>query len=144
LYKACPGDECNKKVVDQGNGRHRCERCNKEYDSFKWRIMLMVTISDFSGVQPVTLFNEQGEQMIGMSAQDLADLRERNEDEFNVALDKPLFKQYAFRLRAKMETYNDEARLKVMCNRVDELNIVDYSKFLADEIHKMEALPNPE
>ncbi|RXG65009.1 Replication protein A 70 kDa DNA-binding subunit [Armadillidium vulgare] len=40
LYTACPSDGCNKKVIDMNNGVYRCEKCNKEYDSFNWRLML--------------------------------------------------------------------------------------------------------
>lgn len=42
LYKACPGDDCNKKVVDLENGSFRCEKCNKEYDRFKYRMIMSV------------------------------------------------------------------------------------------------------
>jgi len=142
MYKACATEDCNKKVIDQGTGRYRCERCNKEQDTFKWRILLNVTASDFSGAQQVTLFNEQAEHLIGMSAQDLADMKERSDEEFNMAMDKLLFKQFSFRLRAKMELYNDEQRVKVQCNNVDELNVNSYIKFLTEEIQKMEALPD--
>lgn len=42
LYPACPQKECNKKVVDMNNGLYRCEKCNREYDSFQWRLMIQV------------------------------------------------------------------------------------------------------
>lgn len=43
LYKACTEEKCNKKVMDCGNGLYRCEKCNKENQDFKWR--LIVTVS---------------------------------------------------------------------------------------------------
>lgn len=43
VYKACPMEECNKKVVDMENGMYRCEKCNREYTSFKYRLMLSVS-----------------------------------------------------------------------------------------------------
>lgn len=48
IYKACPSEECNKKVVDLENGMYRCEKCNKEYNSFKYRLMLNVSVIFFS------------------------------------------------------------------------------------------------
>lgn len=45
LYKACPSERCEKKVNDINNGVYRCERCNKEYNSFIWRYMLKVSKS---------------------------------------------------------------------------------------------------
>ena len=43
MYRACPGENCNKKVVDQNNGMYRCEKCNKEFQDFRWRLMLSVS-----------------------------------------------------------------------------------------------------
>ncbi len=42
LYMACPGDGCNKKVIDQNDGTYRCEKCSKAYPNFKWRMILNV------------------------------------------------------------------------------------------------------
>lgn len=42
LYQACPSKDCNKKVVDQQNGMYRCEKCDKEFPDFKYRLMLSV------------------------------------------------------------------------------------------------------
>lgn len=43
VYKACPQEQCNKKLVDQENGLFRCEKCNREYPNFKYRILLGVS-----------------------------------------------------------------------------------------------------
>lgn len=42
-YKACPTDDCNKKVVDMKNGMYRCEKCNREYPEFKYRLLMSVS-----------------------------------------------------------------------------------------------------
>ena len=44
-YRGCPGKEgaetkCNKKLVDQGNGNFRCEKCDIETTEFNWRLIL--------------------------------------------------------------------------------------------------------
>lgn len=43
VYKACPQEQCNKKLVDQENGLFRCEKCNREYPNYKYRILLGVS-----------------------------------------------------------------------------------------------------
>lgn len=43
LYKACPQQDCNKKVVDNENGVYRCEKCNTDFPNFKWRLLLNVS-----------------------------------------------------------------------------------------------------
>jgi len=40
MYMACSGDGCNKKVIDQNDGSYRCEKCAKDFPSFKWRMIL--------------------------------------------------------------------------------------------------------
>lgn len=42
MYMACPGENCNKKVIDQNDGTYRCEKCSKNYPNFKWRMILNV------------------------------------------------------------------------------------------------------
>jgi replication factor A1 len=43
MYMACPGENCNKKVIDQNDGTYRCEKCSKNYDHFNWRMILSVS-----------------------------------------------------------------------------------------------------
>lgn len=42
IYQACPTEECNKKVVDMKNGMYRCEKCNREFPNFKYRLLANV------------------------------------------------------------------------------------------------------
>lgn len=44
VYKACPQDNCKKKVVDMQNGQYRCENCNIESANFKYRMIVSVSI----------------------------------------------------------------------------------------------------
>ena len=44
IPKACPSAECNKKVIEEGHGAYRCEKCNKTYPDFKYRLMLLVSV----------------------------------------------------------------------------------------------------
>ncbi|EEC12430.1 replication factor A 1, rfa1, putative [Ixodes scapularis] len=40
LYKACPAEKCNKKLVNLENGLYRCEKCNEQTSEFKWRLIV--------------------------------------------------------------------------------------------------------
>jgi len=42
VYKACVQANCYKKVIDLENGGYRCEKCNTEHTSFKYRLLLQV------------------------------------------------------------------------------------------------------
>lgn len=45
VYKACPQENCKKKVVDMQNGQYRCENCNIESAHFKYRMIVNVCIT---------------------------------------------------------------------------------------------------
>lgn len=42
IYKACPVEDCKKKIIDLNNGVYRCEKCNREHTTFKYRMLLSV------------------------------------------------------------------------------------------------------
>ncbi len=43
LYKACPNQDCNKKVTEGSDGTEfLCEKCNQNFPNFKYRMILSV------------------------------------------------------------------------------------------------------
>lgn len=42
LYRACPVDGCKKKVIEMPNQMFRCEKCNKEFPNFQYRLICNV------------------------------------------------------------------------------------------------------
>ena len=99
MYMACPGENCNKKVVDQNDGTYRCEKCSKSYPDFKWRMILsvcyspnsylsdrdmatidfclffQVNVADFTDYQWATCFQETAETILGIKTDALGDLK---------------------------------------------------------------------
>lgn len=125
VYKACPQEQCNKKLVDQENGLFRCEKCNREYPNYKHRILLAANVSDPTGDQRVTLFNEAAETMLGKSAEEIARLSEYDKNEYNKIFDEVKFKTFVFKFRTKMENFNDESRLKTTVVNVQPVDYKD-------------------
>ncbi|XP_071499912.1 replication protein A 70 kDa DNA-binding subunit-like [Diadema antillarum] len=140
MYTACPSAECNKKVSENGDGSYRCEKCARDYPNFKYRLLLSVNLADATDNQWVTCFQETAEQLLGISAQELGSLRDQGEPmekDFNRIFRDACFNSYMFRMRIKMETYNEEARLKCTCMNATPLNVKDYTKKLLDDIRHM-------
>jgi hypothetical protein len=93
FQQACPQQDCNKKVVDQANGFYRCEKCQKEFPDFKYRMILSVrqllfrhsveypvpllqaNCADYSENHWITCFQESAESILGVSADELGRLR---------------------------------------------------------------------
>lgn len=137
MYMACPSEECNKKVVDMNNGLYRCEKCNREYTEFKWRLLLSISLADFTENQWVTCFQEAAEAILGVTAQELGSLKETDEERFNEVLADANFKSYIFKLRTKLETYNEESRLKTIVVTANPIDPVSYTKKILSDIKQM-------
>jgi len=140
LYKACPSPECNKKVTEGGGGeQYFCEKCNQSFPNFKYRMILSVNIADHAGSQWVTCFQETGMEILNESAQGLGELREQDEAAFDQVFQRANFKEFVFRLRAKMDTYNDEQRLKCIAMSVSPVNYAQETRRRIEEIKQMMA-----
>lgn len=138
MYMSCPSSECNKKVIDMNNGMFRCEKCSREYDSFSWRLLLSLSIADFSDHQWVTCFHEGAEALLNITGQELGMLKESNEDRYNEVLTEANFKSYIFKLRTKMEMFNDENRLKTHVVSASPVEPLKYAQKLLNDIKDME------
>ncbi|XP_030601923.1 replication protein A 70 kDa DNA-binding subunit-like isoform X2 [Archocentrus centrarchus] len=137
LYQACPSADCNKKVIDQQNGLYRCEKCNKEFPNFKYRLILSANLADFGDNQWVTCFQETAEALLGHSAETLGYLRHTDEAAFDEVFQKANFTTHIFKNRVKLETYNDESRVKVTVMEVQPVDHREYSRRLLQDIYKL-------
>jgi replication factor A1 len=133
MYQACSSANCNKKVVDMENGSYRCEKCQRESTSFKWRLMVQMLISDFTDGEFITCFQDSAEAVLGKTAEELGKMRDNDPDQFNEVFNKATFKTFMFQLRAKVEIYNDEARLKLVCVDAQSVQYAAYLKHLQEK-----------
>jgi replication factor A1 len=136
LYKACPNQDCNKKVTEH-DGQYTCEKCNQTSPNFKYRIMLAINTADHSGSQWLTCFQETASEVLGISAEDLGQLRETDEQAYDDVFQKANFKEYVFRVRAKVDTFNDEQRLKCLCVSASPVNYSQETRRRIEDIKTM-------
>lgn len=139
LYQACPSETCNKKVIDLSNGQYRCEKCNNTTDNFKYRMILNVHVADEYDSQWVTCFPEQGELLLGMTSQQLGELKESDETAYENALRKMYFTSYFMKLRVKAEHYNDEQRIRVSIVNLSPISYSQYNKKLMSDLQQLNA-----
>lgn len=141
-YRGCPGKEgsdakCNKKLMDEGNGNYRCEKCDFHTPTFNWRLILNAQIADDTGAVYTTFFGEQGEQLLDLNAQDFGALLEDKEGSSEKAYEKaisgPIFKEFILSNRATVDTYQDEQRVRIASTRLAEVNYANYAEKLLEE-----------
>ena len=91
-YPACPTQGCGKKVIQLAD-KWRCERCDKSYDKPEHRsisqmhpltrplliglhrYMISMAVTDYSGQAWFQGFNDIGQTIFGMTADELVDIR---------------------------------------------------------------------
>ena len=118
-YHACP--DCKKKVIEGMNGLS-CEKCQKEVANPVWRYIMNIQVADSSATHWVTLFDEEGQQLMGMSGDNLMMLKMDDHDEYISKLTAPVFNTYNMILRSKMDTRQDETRLKSTVIKLEPVN----------------------
>lgn len=136
LYKACPGKdggECKKKLIDEGNGNYRCEKCDFSTPNFVYRMILNAQVGDSTHSVWMTFFAEQGEEVLSIASADLG-LQIENVDsaDFDTTLNKALFKEYIIGARSRIEMYQDEQKKRVTCSKIAPVDYVKYGNQLCD------------
>jgi len=141
FYKAA--SDTNRKVVENtvnpGNGkRYVCEKTGQFYDSYEPRYILSCAISDISGSQFVTIFNDHAKMLLGVDAKIVENLKSNGStDQLNNIFEEALFKRYIFLIKAAEDMYQDEMRLRCIVSSVEKINYSNESKKLIDEIFIM-------
>lgn len=135
-YEACPSASCNKKVVPDPTGAYMCEKCNKSYDSCEPRYIMSLQLVDCSDAIWVNAFNEVAVEILGNTlASDLKTLRDRG-DELSIekVMKKSLFNTFLFRVRAKLEDRQENAKVRHTLLSVSPLDPIAECKYLLNEI----------
>ncbi|KAJ2934896.1 hypothetical protein H1R20_g2147, partial [Candolleomyces eurysporus] len=133
-YPACPNQGCNKKVVDLNDG-WRCEKCSQSFATPEHRYIMSMSVADHSGQAWLQGFNEVGTMVFGMTANELLEIKERDEAQFNVVLHKAICNTYNFSCRAKQDTYNENTRIRYGISRIYKLDYKEEALQLRDLLY---------
>ncbi|XP_001358758.3 replication protein A 70 kDa DNA-binding subunit [Drosophila pseudoobscura] len=137
FYRACPQADCNKKVVDEGNDQYRCERCNALYPNFKYRLLVNMSVGDWTSNRWVTCFNETGEQLLKHTSQEIGEALENDPTKAEEIFSALNFTSHIFKLRCKNEVYGDMTRNKLTVQSVGPLNHKEYNRHLLKELKEL-------
>eukprot|EP00158_Paraphelidium_tribonemae_P003830 Partr_v1_DN26403_c0_g1_i1_m23575 putative Replication Protein len=136
-YNACPGENCQKKVTQEGS-EWRCEKCQRTYGYCDYRYIMGFNVSDCTGSAWISTFNDVAQEILGHSASELNQFKETgNDDAYQAVFNEASFKTYSFTLRIKSEMYNDEVRVKSTVLSAESIDFVKESNYLADMIDQM-------
>ncbi|KJX99397.1 replication factor-a protein 1 [Zymoseptoria brevis] len=137
-YPACRTTDpkpCNKKVTEHDEGQWRCEQCQMTWDRPNYRYIMSVNVSDHTGQIWLSCFDEVGVQVMGMSANDLMALKEEGDDKrVGEAFSDANCKSFIFKCKAKMDTFQDQQRVRYQVQYVNPIDYAREAKKLADII----------
>lgn len=109
-YPACLKAGCNKKVTDMGDDTWRCEMCSLTHPKPEYRYIMTVNANDHTGQLWLSCFDDVGRMIMGMSADQLMELKENNYTAMEKAFEEASCKTLVFRCRAKMDSFQDQQR----------------------------------
>lgn len=121
-YPACLSEGCNKKVLEVEPGQWRCERCDKAHPKPEYRYIMSINVSDYTGQLWLSCFDDVGRMIMGMSADQLMELKENDEKAAGDAFQEANCKTFMFKCRAKMDSFQDQQRYALVSFRLRKTN----------------------
>lgn len=82
--------------------RDRKRVTDRTVETPSYRYVLNMELMDFTGSSYVSMFNDDAEKLLGVTAAQLKTLNETNKEEYDNVFKRVLFKEYVFRLRVKV------------------------------------------
>ncbi|XP_078430176.1 RPA70-kDa subunit B [Wolffia australiana] len=132
-YRACK--TCNKKVTEAVDSGYWCEGCQKNDAECSLRYIMVVKASDPTGEAWLSVFNEQAEQIIGCSADELDRKRtEEGEEGLQAMLKEATWVPHLFRVSVAVHEYNGERRQRITVRGRSAVDGPTESRFLLEEI----------
>ncbi|EAQ92381.1 hypothetical protein CHGG_00616 [Chaetomium globosum CBS 148.51] len=109
-YPACISENCSKKVTPSMDDKWRCERCNITHDRAQYRYIMSADVSDHTGHTWVSCFDDSARIIMGKSADEMMELKNREDGSCAEAFEAANCRKMVFRCRAKMDTYGDQPK----------------------------------
>lgn len=140
-YNACPsGEDCKKKVQDQGDGTWLCEKCNKSYSNYNPRWVLKCKVADHTDGIWVSAFDEHASVLLGTSAPDAEVLwknKENDKPSWDRIFQQAMMTSWNARIRAKQEIYNDDTRTRYDLVKLEPVEVEKEMETMAEELRVM-------
>ncbi|BDA51382.1 Replication protein A 70 kDa DNA-binding subunit B [Coccomyxa sp. Obi] len=134
-YEACP--ENNRKVVKQGEGWF-CEYDQQTYPSMVRRYVMLAKCVDASGDCLLSVFNEQAEAMLGMSADEIAVLKEDAEPaKYEAVLKRAQWTEWVLRVQCRTQEYQGDLRQRLSVASLKPVSFVEESRRMVQELERM-------
>ena len=140
-YTACPNKEepCRNrcKINQTTDGNYQCDRCGGTYPNCNRKWIFSGTVGDGTANTWVSVFDEQAQQLLGVTADEMFQHFESDQSKYDAVFAKAAYTEWIFKCRVKKEFVNDEDRIKTQVVRMEP---VDYAAECRDMIQALERM----
>jgi len=91
-------------------------------------------VDDHSGQLWLSCFDEVGQSVLGMTADQLMEMKDNDPDAAAKVFEDAMFKCYTFKCRAKMDSFQDQQRVRYQVSSAAPLNYAVEANRLAELI----------
>lgn len=134
-YTATP-ENSYRKVTPVAGGWH-CEGDGRTYTKMVRRYVLLIKVADSSGEAFLNLFNDEAEKLLGMTADELHELREGNPGGGLPALEASLWSDWTFRVQTRSKEFNGQVKQRVNVTSMHRTDYAAESARMLAELSKM-------
>lgn len=140
-YTACPNKEepcrnrCKINLTTDGN--YQCDRCSGIFPDCNRKWIFSGTVADGMGSTWVSIFDEQAQQLLGTTADEMFQHFETNQDHYDATFSKAAFSEWVFKCRVKEEMVNDEPRMKAQVVKMEPVNYVTECRDMIAALERM-------
>lgn len=140
-YHANPDINCtiakNCKVTETVDGKWKCEKNGKIYDSYIPRFILLVEISDGSDSLWLTAYDKVAQQILETTAKQAEELYSVNQTKYKQIFEQVLFKKYLFDCKIMFDNWEHATYSIVAAKRQYDFNENQQTDEISDFTHKI-------
>ena len=137
LYKGCDQRYCLKEVLEMSNGGYYCEKCRTDCQEFRWRMTINALLADCTGQRWVTVFHNEAERLIQITADGLNHLEENNRQHYDQVIASTEFKTFVFKIGTKIEFIDSQKKIKLIVHDFKELDAIKFAKRVLPDIKRL-------
>jgi replication factor A1 len=101
-------------------------------------------VGDWTSNRWVTAFSDVAELLLGKTSQEIGELLEHDKEAADNIFNEISFQQKSFKLRTKVETYQDVPKNKITVLSITEPVYKDYNKHLVANIQRLTGIHKAE
>jgi len=106
----------------------------KTWEKPEYRYIISMAVSDHTGQAWLQGFHDVGLAVFNMSADELMEIRNDDAARYPSILSKSSYSTFNFVCRAKLDTYQDQSRVRYGISRILPLNYKEEAIYLRDII----------